>query len=324
MPIADTARGAVTRVRAGRPCEMSADARHVVVVAPGRSGSTLLQTIFLTACDSLTFFEPCRHIPSGDVRKQQCADQVLRFLKCDLPSRNGKWNPPNLRGWLLHPYKEANTSCPTPPFRSLNKLAPICKAAKLVLVKEIRLVGQLSLLASTLRQGGVGSLTVIHLVRDPRPMLASQIKLRWWNLLKGGRRELERVARRTCTGMESDAAAGAALHSRDGLRYVPVRFEDLVANTSQVTQQLYSALEMPVPPSTRAWLHKTLRGECVAANSSEQLEYATCRNTSVRRHAKRHSWKHSLSRRQKRIITQQCSGAMRRFGYEFPAHMAEE
>ena len=303
---------------------MSADARHVVVVAPGRSGSTLLQTIFLTACDSLTFFEPCRHIPSGDVRKQQCADQVLRFLKCDLPSRNGKWNPPNLRGWLLHPYKEANTSCPTPPFRSLNKLAPVCKAAKLVLVKEIRLVGQLSLLASTLRQGGVDSLTVIHLVRDPRPMLASQIKLRWWNLLKGGRRELERVARRTCTGMESDAAAGAALHSRDGLRYVPVRFEDLVANTSQVTQQLYSALEMPVPPSTRAWLHKTLRGECVAANSSEQLEYATCRNTSVRRHAKRHSWKHSLSRRQKRIITQQCSGAMRRFGYEFPAHMAEE
>ena len=124
--------------------------------------------------------------------------------------------------------------------------------------------------------------------------------------------------------MESDAAAGAALHSRDGLRYVPVRFEDLVANTSQVTQQLYGALEMPVPPSTRAWLHKTLRGECVAANSSEQLEYATCRNTSVRRHAKRHSWKHSLSRRQKRIITQQCSGAMRRFGYEFPAHMAVE
>jgi len=205
----------------------------------------------------------------------------------------------------------------------LDKLAPSCKAAKLVLVKEIRLVGQLSLLASTLRQGGVHSLTVIHLVRDPRPMLASQIKLRWWNLHKGGRRELERVARRTCTGMELDAAAGAALHSRDGLRYVPVRFEDLIANTTQVTRQLYGALEMPVPPSTEAWLHKTLRGECAAANSSEQFEYATCRNTSVRRRAKRHSWKHSLSHRQKRIITKQCSGAMRQFGYEFPAHMAE-
>ena len=123
--------------------------------------------------------------------------------------------------------------------------------------------------------------------------------------------------------MELDAAAGATLNSRDGVRYVPVRFEDLVANTSQVTRQLYGALEIPVPPSTKAWLHKTLRGECAAANSSEQFEYATCRNTSVRRRAKRHSWKHSLSYRQKRIITKQCSGAMRQFGYEFPAHMAE-
>ena len=119
------------------------------------------------------------------------------------------------------------------PFRSVDRLAQVCSAAKLLLVKEIRLVGQLSLLASTLQKGGIRGLTIVHLVRDPRPMLASQIKLHWWGLQQGSRkmaRELEALARRTCNGMESDAAAGAALHGQGDLTYLPVRFEDLVAS----------------------------------------------------------------------------------------------
>ena len=293
--------------------------RQIVLLAPGRSGSTLLQSVFLTACDSLTFFEPCRHSPLGDVRKKQCAEQVLRFLRCDLPVQDGHWDPPKIRPWLQHPYREANGSCPMPPFRSVARMARACTAAKLVLVKEIRLVGQLSLLASTLRQGGVQMPTIIHLVRDPRPMLASQMKLHWWNLQKGSPktiRELEKLARRTCSGILSDAAAGTELHGQRQVNYVPVRFEDLVANTSKVAEQLYRALDLPMPLQTTAWLRKTQRGECAVANSSEQFEYGTCRNSTVRRRA-RSRWKHTLSRREKRVIIKQCGDAMQRFGYEY-------
>ena len=181
------------------------------MLAPGRSGSTLLQSVFLTGCDALTFFEPCRHAPSGDVRREECAKQVLRFLRCDLPARSDDWEPPTIRPWLQHPYRAANGSfsCTPPPFRSVHRLARVCSAARLVLVKEIRLVGQLATLAAMLPAPS----TIVHLVRDPRPMLASQIKLQWWNLRKGGGRlvvrELERVARRTCKGMVADADAGA-------------------------------------------------------------------------------------------------------------------
>ena len=88
------------------------DARRVVIVAPGRSGSTLLQSAFLASCDTLTFFEPCRHDPQfGDVRRARCVAQVQRFLECRLPHRKERWAPPEIRGWLNHPYRDANTSC---------------------------------------------------------------------------------------------------------------------------------------------------------------------------------------------------------------------
>ena len=98
-------------------------AQRVVVLAPGRSGSTLLQSIFLSNCNALTFFEPCRHSPEGDVRRERCVAQVVRYLSCDLPRRGGEWDPPAIRGWLRHPYNEANTSCAHPPLRSVLKTA---------------------------------------------------------------------------------------------------------------------------------------------------------------------------------------------------------
>lgn len=334
----------------------SAAVQHrIVLLAPGRSGSTLLQSVFLTACDdALTFFEPCRHSPLGDVRKQECARQVHRFLRCDLPSRNGRWEPKNIRPWLQHPYRAANGSstCPMPPFASVGECSRACAAAKLVLVKEIRLVGQLATLVSELRaatdHGAAFPTTIIHLVRDPRPMLASQIKLHWWRNEYGRftSGELEKVARKQCAGMIADGEAGAAL-VRDGtgggsvgggtagseLSYVLVRFEELVANTSLVAQQLYARLGMAVPASTLAWLRRTTRGTCVNSASHqpafENYEYGTCRNASARKRAKsrgggRGGWKHTLSRRQKRIIQRQCGDALRTFGYDMRAERGTE
>lgn len=318
--------------------------RRIVLLAPGRSGSTLLQSVFLTACDdALTFFEPCRHSPLGDVRKQECARQVNRFLRCDFPSRRGRWEPKNIRPWLQHPYRAANGSstCPMPPFASVGECARACSAAKLVLVKEIRLVGQLDTLVSEVRaapdRGAVVPTTIIHLVRDPRPMLASQIKLHWWRNEYGHftAGELEKVARKQCEGMIADGEAGAALIRASAKRasgaagselsYVRVRFEELVANTSRVAQQLYGRLGMPVPAPTLAWLQKTTRGTCNNTASHqpafENYEYGTCRNATARKRARsrgggRGGWKHTLTRRQKRIIQRQCGGALRRFGYD--------
>ena len=324
--------------------------RRIAVLAHGRSGSTLLQSIFLSRCDALTFFEPCRHSPLGDVRRGRCIAQVLRFLRCDLPERDGRWDPPAVRGWLMHPYREANTTCQTlPPFTSVRATAQACRRAKLLLVKEIRLVGQLSQLAAALVRERMepaaapttapgaaatstapGATALIHVVRDPRAMLASQKRLRWWpkwhGREKGTRRqqlaEMERVASHQCNGMLSDAAAGDALQRRGHVRYVLVRFEELSSDVQTTTGRLYAQLGLPVPHETRAWLERTRRGQCVNSNATvaritrnssaaEQFEYGTCRTSATRRDR----WKHMLRPTEKRILARVCAEALSRFGY---------
>lgn len=310
-----------------------APVQGILLLAPGRSGSTLLQSAFLASCNVLTFFEPCRHKPGGgDVHHNRCVPQALRFLDCKLPQRKKRWDPPELRGWLRHPYNEANTSCAAPaPFSTVVEARQACRTAPVVLVKEIRLVGQVARLAEALekrqrsgRHTRTGATAIVHLVRDPRPMLASQRKLGWWNFqnMTGRRRaaETERVSKRLCNGMAADAEAGERLQKSGRIRYIPVRFEELVGNLAGTTERLYGALGLPLPPSTREWINRTLRGQCAHGNAAstanattrQRFEYSTCRT----RPSRQPKWKHELSAREKRIIGKQCGAAMRAFGYD--------
>ena len=298
--------------------------RRALILAPGRSGSTLLQSAFLSSCDALTFFEPCRHSPIGDVRKDHCVAQVLRFLDCNLPQRNGAWDPPEIKGWLRHPYSEANTSCTPPPLLSVEQTAAVCQQAQLVFVKEIRLVGELSRVAKALAQSERKGITaLIHLVRDPRPMLASQRRLLWWNMnseMSRRRRamEIERVAKRTCDGMVRDADAGDALLRSGQTTYILVRFEELTSELEATTLRLYAQLGRPVLHSTRLWLNRTLAGQCSHGNdaaNAEKFEYSTCRARQARRRPQQR-WKHVLTMLEKRAISRVCSHALARFGYD--------
>jgi hypothetical protein len=305
--------------------------RRIVIAGPGRSGSTLLQSAFMSSCDVLTFFEPCRHGPSpqGDVRKDLCVAQLLRFLQCDLPRRADSWDPPEIKSWLRHPYNVANTSCAPPPLTSVFETANACLKARLLLVKEIRLVGQLFRLANALTRPSNGTglspqplarnTAIIHLVRDPRPMLASQKRLRWWGF--GDSRhlqldEMRRVARETCDGMVADADTGDRLQRTGRIRYVFVRFEELDMDLEGTTNRVFTQLGLPVQPATKVWLNRTLQGHCAhgsASSKADKFEYSTCR-AKTRRGAVRR-WKHALSSKEKQTILSACAGALARFGY---------
>ena len=191
-------------------------------------------------------------------------------------------------------------------------------------------MGQLSKIALTLERRQqqnpttrMGSTAIVHLVRDPRPMLVSQRRLGWWNFanVSGQRRaaEMQRVARRLCIGMTADAAAGKLLQKAGKIRYVPVRFEELASNLAATTERVYGALGLSLPLSTRDWLNRTLRGQCAHGDAAsvngslgrQRFEYSTCRAKPTGKP----KWKHELSVREKRIIGRECKEAMRAFGY---------
>ena len=293
---------------------------RVVITAAGRSGSTLLQSAFIASCDALTFFEPCRHSPEGDVRQERCSAHVRRFLSCDFPAKHGTWDPPTIRGWLKSPYHDVN-SCPRPPFESVEHTAAACRTSRLLVVKEIRLVGQLHRLVSSLETLAAHSnpTVIIQLVRDPRAMLASQKRLNWWRLR--GQEDpatsneiLGRVAKRTCRGMLADARTGRRVDHRGAFVYAMVRFEELAANLTLAVEHLHDQLGWRVPLSTHLWLQRTAHGHCdVAAGSSpKEVEYSTCRNSTA---ATRTHWREALTRREQRTVTKRCYAALQHFGY---------
>ena len=209
-----------------------------------------------------------------------------------------------------------------------------CRQAAVVVVKEIRLVGQLGLLAASLGRQTRGDAStgtssadvadIIHLVRDPRPMLASQFRLGWWvaNSSRSRMRvaEMQRVARKTCDGMLADAEAGERLRRETRVRYSRIRFEELTNDLGATITQVYGTLGLEMPLSTSLWVNRTLRGHCAhgetarsgSTTDKERFEYGTCR----KRVSRRPRWKHELSRREKRAIQRHCSDVMLRFGYQ--------
>ena len=211
----------------------------------------------------------------------------------------------------------------------------ICQHVQLLLVKEIRLVGQLAKLAAALARNPYldqMSTAIVHLVRDPRPMLASQKRLRWWGFgemtTRRRRVEMERVAKRTCDGMVADAAAGDDLERSSQIRYLFVRFEELTSDLEMTTLRLHAQLGLTLPRTTMEWISRTLDGQCAhgtthgtvenVSDAVKQFEYSTCRQKQARRSRDARSsarWKHLLSMHEKRAINGHCASAFARFGY---------
>ena len=80
------------------PAPSAADGaqRHIVLTAPGRSGSTLLQSFFLADCEAVTFFEPCRFTPEvgGEeslVRERCSCDQRLATHRITRERGGSQW-----------------------------------------------------------------------------------------------------------------------------------------------------------------------------------------------------------------------------------------
>ncbi|KAL3916231.1 MAG: hypothetical protein SGPRY_006912, partial [Prymnesium sp.] len=112
--------------------------------------------------------------------------------------------------------------CSPPPFDSLEQTKKSCYTTSQIVVKEIRLVGQLHTLVSRLTSIAtrMKPITVIQLVRDPRAVLASQKRLHWHGLRENNSSYakviIRRVAKRVCRGMLADSRTGRRMNRRPG------------------------------------------------------------------------------------------------------------
>uniref|UniRef100_H2YHF1 Sulfotransferase n=1 Tax=Ciona savignyi TaxID=51511 RepID=H2YHF1_CIOSA len=283
----------------------------IILLTNYRSGSTFLGQLFNQHPDAFYQFEPLYPFSGGcGVQTPLKVALLQRLLKCDFPEttdlfakisgRFRKASTKELCSPKLCPFGQAYRCYGCGPLH-LPRAMNVCRAKKVSVIKVIRLCDVTSL--KPLLEDPALDFKVVHLVRDPRGIASSRLKIsKDW-------KKVSTDLQMTCSRFLSNAAAGDGLNSGTEWlkqRYMRVRYEDLSLRPSEVTKQIYKFAEMEYLPSIDDWIAANTR-----ASATKRNPYSTRRDSAHTMEA----WRTNLNISQVRTIQTDCSRAMNNFGY---------
>ena len=295
--------------------------RGVLIVSLGRSASTLVGEIFNRRQGALYFFEPCRTI--GADFYQSCTDLLLRLFSCSFnlddtkrlfADRSAAVQSNVLRS-LINQVKEGHHSADDLHGRFLYT----CRTASIIVSKEVRFLnipeseGAVSLKLSTALKEG--KFHIINLVRDPRGILDSRLRVPGFcnhgdaalcgeEICATYRDMLSWTDR--IRGM---AEEGGPLTSPTIFR---LHYEVLAAEPLETMHKIYSFAgiqEDESDPRTERWLWRTTH-EKSGIGQLEPYGFRRDANASAA-----HWQEGGLSSDQISVISSQCSEVLQRAGY---------
>ncbi|XP_043200098.1 uncharacterized protein LOC122369427 [Amphibalanus amphitrite] len=220
---------------------------HLIIILSSspRSGSSLLGEILSTSPNTAYFFEPFYYHVKNNISVSRLpgeeVQQTLRqLLTCQL-NRTAVLREAKYRRFIWRPPVKLRGVTP-----SADTLGRRCAAASTRVVKLVR--PRLRQLLPLLHDAELGPhLRLVHLVRDPRGTLNSQLHATTvWNRLG------EKLTT-YCDGVRADLAAARPLHDA---RYQRVHYEQLALRPEQVAVQLYRGMQLPQPPMLHAYFQR--------------------------------------------------------------------
>ncbi|OWF55710.1 Carbohydrate sulfotransferase 3 [Mizuhopecten yessoensis] len=267
------------------------DPTHVLVVTYMRSGSTLIGDILQHYDNSTYAFEPLRYIEE-DVKNASSvtflngtkrlydktdvhfvmADMLYRWFTCDFQ----KINVQDLTSIMLT-YSNAyenyyrcvssgieRAKVPTIKQRTtsingcLALLQKPCRTRKVLIIKTIRL----EMTSVELLLKWLPGLKVIHLLRDPRGKLLSELKIdeKGWS-------SIESKASLHCNQMLSDIILASRLHKQYPQNIRTLQYESFSNDPIQKTQIMFNFLNLKFTTQIlqhvkSITLHKNVRDDC--------------------------------------------------------------
>lgn len=164
---------------------------------------------------------------------------------------------------------------------NLTLASRVCRSKSHVSIKTVRIpqVSDLRLLTEDPRL----DLRIIHLVRDPRAILASRIAaftgqfIAWkiWNATDKQPHyvDLTQISR-TCQDMEYSVNIGLKKPTWLHGRYLLVRYEDLALNPEAKAKEIYKFLDVEIDNKVLTWISQNTN-----ATSSTKSKYSTSRDS---------------------------------------------
>ena len=281
--------------------------RKVLIISRGRSGSSFLGDLFNQNNKMFYLFEPMGIFltdSSGHKSKgfkilddlYQCKFGESLFLNFMLERRGFRRKSKKLGTFP--------GQCPR-----ISRISQYClsKILQSSCLRSSALVAKV--LTHRLPQGGLWgirkildanqNLRIVHLLRDPRRVIASMRKAGWF---KG--KNFDSHTRYICSSIWENLKHVLNESAYYKNRYKIVVFSDMMLNPSKTVKELYDFLRMgPVPEYIFTWIKQNTE----ASKSRSKQTYRTARNSTEVLHRKV-----DFSRSEERIIDRHC-GAVTRF-----------
>ncbi|CAL1595576.1 unnamed protein product [Knipowitschia caucasica] len=337
--------------------------RHILLFATTRSGSSFTGQLFNQHPEVFYVFEPLYHVQqaftnsSSRVRRMldrrallgAYRDLLLNLYTCDLHFMENYIHPEPQEHMTSSLFRRSSShALCSPPVCAENPdtvleapdeswcpkkcgalnftLASVsCLSKGHVAIKTVRVpeVGDLRTLTEDPRL----DLRIIHLVRDPRAILASRMtafadQFRAWKIWNATGRQPRYVdlTQITSTCKDISASLETALQRPPWLRgrYYLVRYEDLALNPKDKTEDIYRFAGLDVDQRVLTWINKNTNSNN-GSPSDWNYKYSTSRDS----RAAAESWRLRLSFDIVRTVQNLCNHTLSLLGYR-PVHSATQ
>ncbi|CAN0191407.1 unnamed protein product [Scytosiphon promiscuus] len=322
----------------------------IVIISQGRSGSTLMGALFRQQQDMLYFYEPCRGL-RRDSRDEvldpaDCFALASRLVKCEFSPEDVKWlgfdegamwmSSSVVKDTTIATGRRSQLSREDDIARAYKTLMTACRSSRGVVVKTIRAYD--GVLRSP--EHDTSGVHVLHLVRDPRGVVNSQMVQ--WNLdhfanilpnyeaLRGIQDpdEQQVEAYRTlgyfiCRNYRKQLDSSQEMG--DGSKYLLLKYEDFTVLPQLVTAYIYSFFGLgEVPSNVKGWIDENTKlPSCETKNvtavdcnkdASAGNPYSTKRNSANMANL----WRSQVPEERSKAVWDACqaSGVMEDLGYE--------
>lgn len=311
---------------------------YLILLAEARSGSTWLESFFTQNEHVLDFFEPLdtrafdKVIDTESMTEDEYEDIKLEILSNECQCQFADVNVPSLgekRSWSKSIHRmlgyldekgelKAEFKIPkTDRIRAVLKAAAptdiralegMCRSRDLISAKVIRIT-DISLL-SKLPQFGCENFKILHLVRDPRPVIQSRMDT-FGELAQGNgekqsvftEEDVSRAARELCNSYLRNTRAGLADQFKG--KYRIVRYEDLASDPLAFAERIYKFVGLRFTQEIRDYITKSSNGNVV------QGKYEVVRNTAE----VLEKWKTTMDPRHVKAVQEECKELFDVFGY---------
>ena len=308
--------------------------RNVLIYAPARSGSSFLGQVFNQHQDAFYLYEPLYMYTILDKLRVKTPSQLhndsLTLLhdcfQCNFTNQELYLYFISHPGYASTLFRDSSKAMSSPPLCQphenklkissghkggqsvcTNRLEPIktsevCRHHKQVTVK---ILSDRMTLEEIFKQFNYSrNIKIIHLIRDPRAIVASRLRLGW--IPKSGTLTKIRVL---CDRMKQNFKFATNMSTEFSKNYMLLRYEDLVANIFPVVRKVFKATGLKFTEQVKKWLVENTRWTGFVGNLEP---FSTTRRDALKQ---ANLWRSTISMNTVRAVEDNCKFVMKKAGY---------